>query len=280
MRFCVLVWAWTGQTQPQSHRWRRYRKRKKRTETSFFTLAESAFYSFIHSFLSRVLSVNTSFIMRRRQRKCWFRENIKKSAAGGKQSEEREEEMLRGYESDRGRKTKECQEGWGGGPVWPFLSFAVLHVHLEPLTGGSEIREKENRRFIRLQMRSGPCTTEGSGQKSCVLPGSPSITKITLPPPSDRCWIPMLKSTLITHFSNLIISEKEKNTFWAWGQAGWSFGNFSRSCFLLRVNIFHPRVNTEKINCPFECKWTSITPVQEWTQRWGADSQSLKLPVF
>lgn len=68
-------------------------------------------HSFIHSFLSRVLSVNTSFIMRRRQRKCWFRENIKKSAAGGKQSEEREEEMLRGYESDRGRKTKECQEG-------------------------------------------------------------------------------------------------------------------------------------------------------------------------
>lgn len=71
-------------------------------------------FLFIRSFFFRVLSVNTSFIMRRRQRKYWFRENIKKSAAGGKQSEEREEEMLRGYESDRGRKTKECQEGWGG----------------------------------------------------------------------------------------------------------------------------------------------------------------------
>lgn len=45
--------------------------------------------------------------------------------------------------------------------------------------------------------------------KTCVLPGSPSITKITPPPPSDQRWILMLKSTLITHFSNFI-SEKRK----------------------------------------------------------------------
>lgn len=92
--------------------------------------------------------------MRGRQRKCLFRKNIKKSAAGGKQSEERKEEMLRGYESDRGWKAKECQEGWGRRPVWRLLSFTVLHVHLQPLMGRSEIREKENRRFVCLQMRS------------------------------------------------------------------------------------------------------------------------------
>lgn len=100
-------------------------------------------HSFIHSFLSRVLSVNTSFIMRR-QRKCWFRENIKKSAAGGKQSEEREEEMLRGYESDRGRKTKECQEGWGGG-----TSLTIPLLRRPPRTPGAfngRIRDKRERK--------------------------------------------------------------------------------------------------------------------------------------
>lgn len=101
-------------------------------------------HSFIHSFLSRVLSVNTSFIMRRRQRKCWFRENIKKSAAGGKQSEEGEEEMLRGYESDRGRKTKECQEGWGGG-----TSLTIPLLRRPPRTPGAfdgRIRDKRERK--------------------------------------------------------------------------------------------------------------------------------------
>lgn len=105
----------------------------------FFSLADSAFYSFI----SHVLSANSSFIMRRRQRKCLFRKNIKKSAAGGKQSEEREEEMLRGYESDRGWKTKECQEGWGRKPVWRFLL-----LHRPPRTPGplnGRIRDKRER---------------------------------------------------------------------------------------------------------------------------------------
>lgn len=181
MRFCVLVLALTGQ--------------------AFVFQSSWLGFLFIHSFIFRVFSVNTSFIMRRRQRKCLLRRNIKKSAAGGKQSEEREEEMLRGCESDRGWKTKECQEGWGRRPVWRLLSFAVLHVHLQLLMDRSEIREKENRRCIRLQMRSLPCTTEVKGSegqkratKTCVLPGSPPITKITRPPPSDLRWIPMLKA--------------------------------------------------------------------------------------
>lgn len=37
----------------------------------------------------------------------------------------------------------------------------------------------------------------------------PSITKITPPPPSELRWLPMLKSTRITHFSNFLSEESE-----------------------------------------------------------------------
>lgn len=110
----------------------------------------------------------------------FVQENIKKSAAGGKQSEEREEEMLSGCESDRGWKTKECQEGWGRRR---FFSFGVLHVHLQPLMDRSEIRE--NRRSVRLQMRSSLCTPEVRGSegqkqatKTCVLPGLAPLLRL------------------------------------------------------------------------------------------------------
>lgn len=174
--FCVLVLALRGQARRQSHSWWQEKQKRRSTVLANSEKADSAFYSFIF----HVLSVNTSFIVRRRERKCLFRKNIKKSAAGGKQSEEREEETLRGYESDRGWKTKECQEGWGRSPVWRFLSFAVLHVHLQPLMGRSEIREKENRRFIRLQMRSLLCTTEDRNkqQRHASFLGLPPLLRL------------------------------------------------------------------------------------------------------
>lgn len=113
-------------------------------------------------------------------------------------------------------KLKNVRKDEGGNQSDDSFSFTVLHVHLDPLMDGSEIREKENGRFIRLQMRSLLCSTEAKGSegqkqatKTCVLPGSPSITKITLPPPSDLRWILMLKSTLIMSFSKFI-SDKRK----------------------------------------------------------------------